>query len=212
MLSARYGTWWWWWWWVEGCFFFNLYIIISNVSYLLVGFQRLPLYSGRHVWNPNVQPDPGSVCESAAGSALPAKLPAGGLKSRRGAPAPSASETPVARCSGDRVCQIKRQLSPLEMAARRGNLAQQLSDDGGHCHHFLRQLPAGTLPCHHLNYAAASADRPSFQSKRHRRDRTVTRVGLCVRAVISFFFMCADCGRAPPCEAAVAVIVQQHRV
>lgn len=42
----------------------------------------------------------------------------------------------------------REQLGAVQMAAIHADLAaKQLRDDGRHCHHFLRHLPAVTLPC-----------------------------------------------------------------
>lgn len=62
--------------------------------------------------------DPEEVSESTAGSALPVKPPAGGLEWGRAAPVPTASDSIHTPFCADRVRHIKRQTTPVEMAAR----------------------------------------------------------------------------------------------
>lgn len=100
----------------------------------------------------DVQPDPDSVPESTAGSELYLRSCRlrGRVESRRGAPAPTASKTPVTRCflGGLCVLKLKGNRALWKWPQDWKSLARQLRDDGGRCHHFLRHLPAVTLPCH----------------------------------------------------------------
>lgn len=65
------------------------------------------------------------------------------------APAPTASNLPrtvfVCVC----VCVKSKKATESSRNGRKTRTvrSERLSDDGGHCHHFLRQRPAVTLPC-----------------------------------------------------------------
>lgn len=95
--------------------------ITACSNYLLVGFQRLPLYSRCHF-------------KDLVSSLIQGRS-AGGPGSRLGAPVPVLVM----------LSQIKRQRGPVEMAAGLASAATG-GGDGGRSYHFLRQLP-----CHYYH-------------------------------------------------------------
>lgn len=127
--------------------YLNIMRLYSVHSYLLVGFQCLPLYGGRHVWylmsswsrgGVGVHSRLSAACEAACGQT------GVGTRCTCSHRLRDASLFLFTHCFARIVCvTLKGNRLPWKWPQDKKYLAQQLCNDGGHCHHFLRQLARG---------------------------------------------------------------------